>query len=200
MSELLDDERKEIFLQALHELKEEKQEAAAREKEITKQQEEQAYRQRQEQEEDMRREESRRAEEEARRKDEAKKSKQTTTSESAARDGFTKPKSSHNRPGGSTASRPKLTPKKDVTRRPAINQSMFARLATMFSNLQTLILSTTQNLTSNPLLLLRTVLFILAFGLAFGRRELRNRIKRMVQNVWLSVKGTVGMGVKVSSI
>jgi hypothetical protein len=203
MSELLDDERKEIFLQALHELKEEKQQAAAREKELQRQQEEQLLRQQREEEEEFRREEVRRAEEEQRRKEDAKRQhRQAPSSESQARDGFSRPKvpgSQQNRPAGGTASRPRPVPKKTVARRGA-DQSIYARMGALLSNLQSLVLSTAQSLRTNPLLLLRTILFILAFALAFGRREMRARIKRTVERGWLKIKGTVGMGVKVSSI
>jgi hypothetical protein len=198
MNELLDDERREVFLQALHELREEKQQVAAREKELQRQQEEQLVRKRHEEEEEIRREEAQRAEEEKRRKEDSKR-RHTTPAESQARDGYSRPKAQQSRPGG-TAARPKSGPKKDVARRGPADPGFYGRIGALMANLQTLVLTTAQSFTSNPLLLLRTVLFVLAFALAFGRREMRARIKRVVERGWLKVKGTVGMGMKVSSI
>jgi hypothetical protein len=55
-------------------------------------------------------------------------------------------------------------------------------------------------MTANPMAFFRTLLFLLAFGLAFGRRDLRERILRLLRNAWEKVRRTVGMGVKVSYI
>jgi hypothetical protein len=152
----------------------------------------------------LRREELRRAEEEKRRKEDAKRQhRQGTSSESQARDGFSRakaPGSQQNRPPGGTASKPRPAPKKTIGRRGGADHSLYARMGALLSNLQSLVLSTAQSLRTNPLLLLRTILFILVFALAFGRREMRARIKRMIERGWLKIKGTVGMGVKVSSI
>jgi hypothetical protein len=57
-----------------------------------------------------------------------------------------------------------------------------------------------QGLANNPMALLRTMLFLLAFALAFGRREIRERVRRLLERAWEKIKGTVGMGVKVSYI
>ena len=202
MSELLDDERKEVFLQALHELKEEKQQAAAREKEIQRQQEEQILRQKREEEEETKRVEARRAEDEIRRRGESKRQhRQPANHEGQARDGHSRPKAlGPPRPSGGTASRPRAEPKKDIARRSSANQTLYGRIGAIVTNLQSLLLTTAQSLRTNPLLLLRTVLFILAFALAFGRRAIRVRIKRTLERAWVKVKGTAGMGLKVSSI
>jgi len=63
-----------------------------------------------------------------------------------------------------------------------------------------MISNTAHNMTVNPMAFFRTLLFILAFGLAFGRRGLRERILRVMRNAMEKVKRTVGMGVKVSYI
>jgi hypothetical protein len=44
------------------------------------------------------------------------------------------------------------------------------------------------------------MLFVLAFIVAFSRREIRERARRIVGTSWNKVRGTVGMGVKVSYI
>jgi hypothetical protein len=191
MSEVLDDERKEAFLQALHGLKEEQNENAVREKEIQQQQQEQLEQQRQK-EEEARLAEARRADEDAaRQREEARRQQQRPPDPSA------RPKSSLG-PGTSRSSRA-ATPKKDITRRPP-PASLYKRAANMFAALQTLVLNTAHTLSSNPMAMMRTVLFLLMFALAFGRRDLRERAKRILQRGWEKVRGTVGMGVKVSYI
>ncbi|KAL1620721.1 hypothetical protein SLS56_009540 [Neofusicoccum ribis] len=56
------------------------------------------------------------------------------------------------------------------------------------------------SLTQNPMAFLRTLLFLLAFALAFGRQDLRDRVKRLLRLAWEKLRRTVGMGVKVSYI
>ena len=207
MSEVLDDERKEAFLQALHGLKEEQQESAQREKELQKQQQEQLEQQRRIQEE-QRQAEARRAEEEARRREEARKypHRPPDTSSTAGANGVP-PKSSpsssqgNTRPEGSRASRAAQS-KKELTRhRPQPPpKTLYKRAAALFASLQTLLVNTAQSLSSNPMALMRVVLFLLMFALAFGRRDIRERVQRMLRNAWEKVRGTVGMGVKVSYI
>lgn len=192
MSELLDDERKEAFLQALHGLKEEREEAAVREKQIQRAQQEQLERQRKEEHEE-RQAEAQRIEDD-RRRDDLRRRQQ----ENQAKENLNRSKSTHNRgASGGTASQPR-PPKKDLSRGPPM--SMFARMTTFFSNLQQLLFNTSDNLRANPMLLLRTVLFVLALSLAVGRRDIRERIRRIIERMWLKVRATVGMGIKVSSI
>ncbi|KAF2674230.1 hypothetical protein BT63DRAFT_419533 [Microthyrium microscopicum] len=194
MSELLDDEKKEAFLHALHGLKEEREETAKREKQIQRAQQEQLERQRHE-EEDEAKAHAKRAEEESRKREELRKRQL----EAQPKDTYQQPRSSHNRTiSGGTASKPRPA-KKDISRRPS-PQTLYARIGLILSNLQSLILNTTQSLSSNPMALLRTLLFILAFALMFGRREMRERIKRAFDRGWAKVSATVGMGMKVSSI
>jgi len=149
-----------------------------------------------EEEEEQRRLQQQAKREEERRKEESKRQQQKKAE--AGKDSPGKPKSINSRGGipGGTTSRPR--PKKELTRREPT--SILGRFGAIISNLQALILTTTQSLTSNPLLLLRTVLFIFVFAMAFGRRRMRARIQRALQQAWFKIKGTVGMGMKVSSI
>lgn len=55
-------------------------------------------------------------------------------------------------------------------------------------------------ITGNPTVLFRFMLFILAFVMAFSRREVRERVRLILGKSWEKVRGTVGMGVKVSYI
>lgn len=194
MSEVLDDERKEGFLQALHGLKEDQEESAMREKELQKQQQEQLEQQRRK-EEEARQAEARRADEEAaRRREESKRQQQRPPDTSNG----ARPSKSAQAGPGTSRSRPPI-PKKEVTRRPP-PASLYKRAAAMIAALQSLLLNTAQTLKSNPMALMRTVLFLLMFALAFGRQEVRERVRRLLRNMWAKIRGTVGMGVKVSYI
>ena len=46
----------------------------------------------------------------------------------------------------------------------------------------------------------RLIMFVVAFLVLVARRDLRLRVKRAVEEGWVKVKRTVGMGVKVSYI
>lgn len=196
MSEVLDDERKEAFLQALHGLKEEQEETKNREKELQKQQQKQLEQQRRE-EEKRRIEEERRKEEEILRREEARRTQRPPDSGTGSSNMKPKPTPNHGRPDslGSPPSRRK----KEVSRRPP-PASLYNRATSFFAAFQTMIQQTAESLSQNPMAMMRAVLFLLMFALAFGRRDLRVRVKRMIQRAWEKVRGTVGMGVKVSYI
>ncbi|KAI9889638.1 MAG: hypothetical protein M1814_005146 [Vezdaea aestivalis] len=55
-----------------------------------------------------------------------------------------------------------------------------------------------QSLSTSPMALLRTLLFVLGLVLTMSRRDVRERIQRMTALSWNKLRGTVGMGVKVS--
>ena len=204
MSEVLDDERKEAFLHALQGLKEEQENAAKREEELMQRQKEelQARRRREEEEE----QERRRLDEERKRED-VTRTTTTTTRPQRPPDATTavngngaraKP-SSVRRIDDSSASTTRQ-PKKDVTRRKQPSTSLYARAAYMLTALQSVLLQTAQGLANNPMALLRAMLFLLVFALAFGRREIREKVRRLLERAWEKLRGTVGMGVKVSYI
>lgn len=64
------------------------------------------------------------------------------------------------------------------------------------ANLYKLLESMGLSFKHNPMLLLRTLAFVVALVTILGRRDVKQRIKR----VWDKVRATVGMGVKVSYI
>ncbi|KAI4637227.1 hypothetical protein J4E83_000041 [Alternaria metachromatica] len=181
MSEVLDQERKEAFLLALHSLKEEKEDTQAREEKLRQQQQEQM--------------DQRRRETEAQRLDQARAQDERRIREEQNR---RQPRASDEpQPTPSQSSRTSRTPaKKPATPPPGL----YNRASTMFANMHTLISDTAHHMTSNPMAFFRTLLFFLAFGLAFGRRPLRERILRIIRSAWDKVRRTVGMGVKVSYI
>ena len=93
----------------------------------------------------------------------------------------------------SSNSRSKAAPK----RPPA---TLYKRGIAMTAALQQLILDMTQSASKNPIVLLRTLLFVIGLVMAFSQRDIKERLKNITGNGWDKVKGTVGMGVKVSYI
>ncbi|KAH7344346.1 hypothetical protein BKA66DRAFT_434259 [Pyrenochaeta sp. MPI-SDFR-AT-0127] len=185
MSEVLDDERKEAFLLALHSLKEEKEDAEAREEKLRQQQQEQMEERRKETE--AKRLEQSRAEDERRKREEENRRQPRGSDER-----FRKPPQAP-----SQSSRTSRQPaKRPITPPPGF----YNRASTMFASVQAMISNTAHQMTANPMAFFRTILFLLAFALAFGRRDLRERILRVIRNAWDKVRRTVGMGVKVSYI
>lgn len=187
MSEVLDDERKEAFLLALHSLKEEKEDTDAREEKLRQQQQDQLEERRRETE--ARRLEQSRAEDERRKRDEENRKQPRGTDER-----LRQPKP---QPPSHNPSRTSRTPAKKPTTPPP---SLYARVGGLFAATQKALADSARQMTSNPLAFLRTLLFLLAFGLAFGKRDLRERILRIVRQAVDKVQRTVGMGVKVSYI
>jgi ribosomal protein L32E len=186
MSEILDDERKEAFLLALHSLREEREDAEAREEKLRQQQQEQMEERRKETE--AKRLEQSRAEDERRKREE---------------ENRRQPRGSDERIRNTAIPQP--TPARIARQNPAKKPStpppgFIMRASTMFANMQALISNTAHQMTANPMALFRTLLFLLAFTLAIGRRDLRERILRILRGAWEKVRRTVGMGVKVSYI
>ena len=203
MSELLDDERKEAFLHSLSGLKEEQENAARREEELMQRQKEEleARRLREEEEERERRrldeERKRRREDAARTTTRPQRPPDATTAVNGS--GVRAKPSSVRRIDDSSASTARQ-PKKDIARRKQPPASLYTRAASLFTALQSVLLQTAQGLANNPMALLRMMLFLLAFALAFGRREIREKVRRLFERAWEKLRGTVGMGVKVSYI
>ena len=80
------------------------------------------------------------------------------------------------------------------------NTSIYKRSAAVLSALQQLIKNMTEQLSQNPMSLLRFVLFVMGLIVAFSRRDVKDRLGRLTGAGWDKVKKTVGMGVKVSYI
>jgi hypothetical protein len=191
MSEVLDDERKEAFLLALHSLKEEKEDAEQREEKLRQQQQEQMEQRRRETE--SRRLEQSRAEDERRKREEENRRQPRGSDEV-----FRKSPPQVHRPPTSTSSSSRAS--KPVKRAISPPPSLYYRLSSMLSDMQLLVTTTAQSLTANPMAIFRTLLFLLAFALAFGKRDIRERVLRLLRTAWEKVRRTVGMGVKVSYI
>jgi hypothetical protein len=88
-----------------------------------------------------------------------------------------------------------------VRRTPQAKSSdMLSQARNLFRALQNLAVNMAGALTKNPTVLFQMLIFVLAFIVAFSRRDIRERARRVVGSGWEKIRGTVGMGVKVSYI
>ena len=104
--------------------------------------------------------------------------------------------------GRTQFSPPAETPKHRPVRKSPQSHSngMLTQARQLVRALQSLVRNVTGAVTSNPTMLFRAFLFVLAILMTFSRREVRERVRRIVGSSWAKIRGTVGMGVKVSYI
>ncbi|RMZ85739.1 hypothetical protein DV737_g436, partial [Chaetothyriales sp. CBS 132003] len=98
---------------------------------------------------------------------------------------------------------PSRTPRRPGRRSSSKTQqqnTVVAQARHLFAALSNLTRNLAGSLTANPTALLSMLLFLLAFLLASSRREVRERLKLVLAKGWDKVRRTVGMGVKVSYI
>ncbi|KAH6625806.1 hypothetical protein C7974DRAFT_338090 [Boeremia exigua] len=193
MSEVLDDERKEAFLLALHGLQEEKEDAERREEKLRQQQQEQLDERRRETE--ARRLDQAKQDDDRRKRDEENKRQSKPDAERNKLDD--RPRQPKSASTGSQSSGTRRAPAKKP---PIPPPGLYHRVGGLFATIQKVVTDSARQMTTNPLAFLRTVLFLIAFALAFGRRDLRERVMRLLQQAIDKVKRTIGMGVKVSYI
>ena len=195
-SDVLDEERREMFLRALDEVKGEKDGSAELERERLL--EEQRARERKEREAEA---ENERVKKEAERADAAKVvEEERRNREKASRNVADKP--THT---GTLKPTPTSPPKANRTTKPPSRprpppQTLYLRASSALHDLQSAILSASRTMTGSNTALLRLLMFIAAFLTLMARRDLRVRLRRVLEGGWAKVKGTVGMGVKVSYI
>ncbi|KAI4265807.1 MAG: hypothetical protein L6R38_009166 [Xanthoria sp. 2 TBL-2021] len=104
-------------------------------------------------------------------------------------------RSTQQRNNNNKSSPSKLSPRKSAT-----NSGILARSAAVITAFQNLVSNMTLSMSKNPLALLRFVLFLVALLVALSRRDVKDRVVRITGAGWEKVKRTVGMGVKVSYI
>ena len=99
-------------------------------------------------------------------------------------------------------SRTKLSPtiRPSSTSKNPATKGVYTRGVAMLVALQDIVHNVTQSMSQNPMILLRTIMFLVSVILAFSRRDVKDRISRITGIGWEKVRGTVGMGVKVSYI
>lgn len=221
-SSVLDEERREAFLQALQSLQEDQLEAERKERDERLRQEEQLRRDVEEarrlRAENEDRERRRLEEERARRREGGSEVDYGIDSGSRAGGGRASSvggssagKGAARRAraptGGSSrssrAQRPSAaagggtSPNKSKAVAPA---SLGARAAVMFDSVRAMIERMSVTLHTNPMLLMRLLAFIIGLVVMFGKKNMRDRIARILGTSWNKVKATAGMGVKVSYI
>jgi hypothetical protein len=208
LSSVLDEERREAFLQALQSLQEEQLEVDRREREDHQRREDQlrrdldeARRLRAENEE---RERRRLEEERARRRESAGEVDYGIEGPPSAA-GSSKAGSSVGGAAKHVRSRPSVSrplpqPAKKGKAVGPTTPSFGARATMVLSNFQALIGHWSALLRTNPTILIRTLAFIAGLLFMLGRKSIRERIARILGTSWNKVKATAGMGVKVSYI
>ncbi|KAL1854321.1 hypothetical protein Daus18300_011507 [Diaporthe australafricana] len=209
-SSVLDEERREAFLQALQSLQEDQLEAERKERDERLRQEEQLRRDVEE----ARRlraenegRERRRLEEERARRSEVGGSEVDYGIDARSTGGSSSGRARRARAqtGGSARpsrpARPAAGGGSSSNRSKAVVPASFGtRAAVMFSNVRAMIERMSVTLNANPMLLLRLVAFIIGLVVMFGKKNMREHIARVLGTSWNKVKATAGMGVKVSYI
>jgi hypothetical protein len=74
------------------------------------------------------------------------------------------------------------------------------RAGNIIANLRKLLEDMSAGFKMNPMVLLRMLAFIVGILMVLGRRDVREKIQRVLANGWTKVRQTAGMGVKVSYI
>ncbi|KAJ5366359.1 peroxin-26 Pex26-Penicillium chrysogenum [Penicillium brevicompactum] len=198
LSEVLDEERKDLFLQTLEGLKEEKERGEMRAVELQRAKDAELERQRDE--------ERREAEDAAAAAKAQSNGHKRSTSEtdfgieksraqgSPKSKGIKGPDKSANGKPRTSLSGAKNSKKQDkVEPRGRQSQAVATALRNLFRHI-------VQTVSGNPMSLLRTLLFVIGILMAVSRQDVRERVRRVTDGAWQKVKATVGMGVKVSYI
>lgn len=210
MSEVLDEERRDAFLQALESLHEEKLALEKREQEEQLLQEEQLQREIEETRRKRLEEEERQKQQEAEQWEQSNKggseidygieasppSNASNKARSTRGEGTKSPKPSRGKASPNSRSSAPA-----AARKPAVSPPTLAKRASIIvNNLVELVQSMTISFRSNPTIILRMLAFIIGLLILLGRKDIRLRVKRMMGNAWNKVRATAGMGVKVSYI
>ncbi|EQL03231.1 peroxin 26 [Ophiocordyceps sinensis CO18] len=194
VSSVLDDERREAFLQALQSLQEEQQEQERLEREERQRQEDQLRRDIQ----DAKRQRAEYEERERRRLEE----ERTRRHGSEVDYGIDQaPGSAAN--GGATGGhqqRPSRTPVSRPNNKAVVATTFTARAGMIVSRLRAALDGFATSLNGNPALLTRLIFFIVGLLFMLGHGGTRQRMQRVLGMSWGKLKATAGMGTKVSYI
>lgn len=196
MSEVLDEERREAFLGALQSLREEKSLDAIRKTELKRRQEEEA--QRKEEEAAKRKLEAAEAEERHRRSEKSKLSRKGLPEANGSRTNNSVSGKSVNA-NGQRSSAPSRN-HRPVRKNPPPPVSLYQKASFMFSSIQSSFLNASHSIQQNPIAAFRYLLFMFALIVAFARRDVRERVRRTLDDAFRRVRQTIGMGTKVSYI
>lgn len=199
LSEVLDEERKELFLQTLEGLKEEKERGELRAAELQRQKDAELDKQRED--------ERRQAEEAAAAQPKANGHKRNTSEvDYGIEKGSTRSpskgkgsKASDKSSNGKSSARTALSSSSKNSKK-QLKPETRSQSRAVTNAIRNLFKHIVQSISGNPMSILRTVLFLLGILMAMSRQDVRERIRRITGGAWQKVKGTVGMGVKVSYI
>ena len=201
MSDVLDDDQREVFIHELQVLEDQKHSEADQENALLWKQEEARER---EQKEIQKREEAKAEEERVKSASEPRQHRRTDSEKDYGIDEPPMTKHTKKQPGPSNL-RPTRPPQANGRLSPSVRaskklgqNSTYGRAVALMNVLQQVMLNMAQSLSKNPMILFRTIFFLVALIVAFGRRDIRDRLNRITAKGWAKLKGTVGMGVKVS--
>ena len=217
LSEALDEERKEVFLQSLDGLKEEKELGNLRAAAI--QREKDAELERQARDNERRQAEEAAASSRSEQNGKKRNGGETDGAATAASEKRSSHRGSKGRSSksidrqtggsktGSSAGRTAFSPpagsssssSKNV-KKPEKPEARARKSQALMTVLRNLIQYFTRMVSGNPLSLARLILFVLGMVMALSRQDVRERIQRVTGAGWDKIKGTIGMGVKVSYI
>lgn len=203
VSSILDEERREAFLQALQSLHEEQleqerlaQEEQERQDEELRKEIEEAKRLRAENEErERKRIEEERAKREGSEVDYGIDESASTSTGAAVSAAASINRSQHNRTPTATARQTKRPNGKAVAA-----PTLSARASMVITRLRHVIEQLGTSFNANPMLLVRFLAFMAGVILMFGHRGIRDRIQRILAASWNKIRATAGMGVKVTYI
>ena len=207
ISPILDEERRDAFLQALESLQQDREEAESRAQEEKRYQEEQLQKDL----EDARKRRTENEERERRRQEEekeAEKRRQKLGSRGSEVDygvEDTRPGSSSSKARSAKASSlkgskggiPQSSAKISKPIACKVPMGVVARANTILSNLRKLV---EEHMNLRPMVLMQLLAFIVGLLVMFSRKDIKQRVKRLLANGWGKVRQTAGMGVKVSYI
>ena len=200
MSSVLDEERREAFLQALQSLQEEQEAQEKREREERQRQEEQLRRDIEE----ARRLRAENEERERRRLEEERSKREASEVDYGVEDTPSVASSARPRPNRpSDAGRSARPPRSSMSKASSKAQgplTLTARASMAMNRLRTIIEELGHTLNNNPVLVMRFMAFVMGLLIMFGSKRIRERIQRVLGSSWAKVKATAGMGTKVSYI
>lgn len=216
MNDLLDEDRKESYVQTLQTLQEQGKHDAEHKQELQRRREKEL-------EDDKRREEEERTAYDVKVKEEYEREQEQKRAQADARIKASGPdarkKQLDTTPRAKAETRPKETPtpsnaspdmKGSSLQRPRPSgptkksksppPSLYRRASLSLVAIQQNLMHMGRGLSRNPMTLLRTVLFLVALLTALARRDVRDRLNQARDSAWEKLRRTVGMGVKVSYI
>jgi len=194
MSEILDDDRKEAFLQALQALQDEPKHEAQREEALNKQRREQLEDAKMRQE-----EEGRRGLAEAARIQQDRSVSHSSRQSDVPAATETRPSTRLARNSSAIRAKPSSPALSGKAPKPPVLS--FVRRAMLFlSAARQNLLRMGTGVWRHPLALLRLFLFMFALLMALARRDIRLRVEQVLKISWEKVRRTAGMAVKVTYV